>query len=85
MTADLPTISVGFDCDTGGWRIFATSYGSTMPAGERLFRAPPLPNIRFSHESKEAAETDAGKLREYVGRVWTQRGPSKAQQRKQHD
>lgn len=85
MTADLPTISVGFDCDTGGCRLYATSYGSAMPAGERLFRAPPLPNIRFSHEDREQAETDAGKLREYVERTWTQRGPSRKQVREKRE
>lgn len=85
MTADLPLISVLYDADTGPWSIYATSYNDMRPAGERLFRAPPHPAIRFSHESKEAAEADAGKLREYVERVWAQRGPSKAAQRKQHD
>jgi hypothetical protein len=85
VTADLPLISVLYDADSGLWRLYATSYNDMRPAGERLFRAPPHPAIRFSHEDREQAETDAGKLREYVERVWTQRGPSKAQQRKQHD
>ncbi len=38
-----------------------------MPAGKRLFRAPPHPDINFSHETMQAAEDAASKLRSYLG------------------
>ena len=63
---DLPTISVAHDLDTGDYRLYVTSYGSTMPAGPRLFRAPPHPDIRFSHISEAHAEHDATLLRAYI-------------------
>lgn len=37
-----------------------------MPAGQRLFRAPPHPDIVFSHPTMEAAEDAAAKLRAYL-------------------
>lgn len=39
---------------------------SAMPCGARIFRGPPHPKIEFSHETMEAAETDARKLRAYL-------------------
>lgn len=39
---------------------------SPAPAGQRLFRAPPHPEIEFSHDTIEAAEVDARKLRAYL-------------------
>lgn len=39
---------------------------SATPAGQRLFRAPPHPEIEFSHATAEAAEDDARKLRAYL-------------------
>lgn len=82
MTAALPTISVAFDHADEAHVIYATSYGRTAPAGERLFRAPPHPAITFRHEEQASAEKDAATLREYISRTW-QGGPSKAKVRKQ--
>lgn len=65
-----PRISVLEDVDTGLFALYATSYGSTMPAGPRLFRAPPHPDIAFRHTSQAGAERDAAKLTEYIGRTW---------------
>ncbi len=36
------------------------------PCGPRLFRAPPHPDIQFSHPTIDAAEADARKLRVYL-------------------
>lgn len=37
-----------------------------MPAGDRLFRAPPIPDIKFDHALLADAERDAAKLRTYM-------------------
>lgn len=39
---------------------------AAMPAGPRLFRAPPLPDIQFTHALLPDAERDASLLRKYV-------------------
>lgn len=59
-------------CDDGRMR--------PMPAGERLFRAPPYPEMKFSHQTIEQAEEDAQKLRSYLAAL-APRKPSKKQQR----
>ncbi len=82
MSADTPQISTAFDMDEGQHVIMASSYGQTMPAGPRLFRSPPYPDIRFSHDNQADAERDARKLREYLEGVASKRGPSKAKLRK---
>lgn len=84
MKAALPQISISFDADTGEWALQATSYGQTTPAGARLFRAEPWPDVKFSHEDRAAAEKDAATLRAYLERVWDG-GPSKKKQREAHD
>lgn len=78
----LPIITVIFDEDDGLWTLYATSYGRTTPAGPRLFRAPPHPDIRFSHETAEAADKDAATLRQYLEGLGQRKGPSKAKLRK---
>lgn len=37
-----------------------------FPAGPRLFRAPPIPDIQFQHASHADAERDAVLLRRYI-------------------
>jgi hypothetical protein len=76
-----PTISTALDLDDGLWHIEATSYGRTQPAGPRLFRAQPWPDIQFQHDTQEAAERDAAKLRAYL--EGATKGPSRARLRKQ--
>ena len=55
-------ISVVLDLDADCWRLYATRYNYTMPAGERLFRAKPYPEILFSHPTEAGARADADKL-----------------------
>ena len=64
--AELPAISVAFDMDEGVYRIYASSYGQTTPAGERLFRGHPWPVVQFVHAEEAAALRDARTLREYL-------------------
>lgn len=52
---------------------------SCMPAGARLFRAPPLPDIQFSHDLFADAASDARKLQAYVDQAGD--APTKKQQR----
>ena len=65
-----PVITVAFDVEGMVHRLFATSYRSTEPAGERLFHSPPFPEIKFEHETVEAAQADAAKLTAYIERTW---------------
>ncbi len=83
MTALTPVITTAYDADTGLWHLEATSYGRTSPAGPRLFRAAPHPDIAFAHEDKAAAEADALKLTRYLEGLTARKGPSKAALRKQ--
>ena len=80
--SETPTISVQFDFDDGAYVLMATSYGRTQPAGPRLFRAAPHPDIAFAHPTEEAAEADAQKLRAYLDSLGQRKGPSKAKLRK---
>ncbi len=48
------------------FRLYCTKIGYTMPAGERLFRAKPYPEVKFVHDSEEAAQADAYKLQKYL-------------------
>lgn len=77
-------ISVEYDADAEEYVLMVTSFGRTEPAGARLFRAPPHPNILFRHLTRETADGDARKLQAYIGDVAPKR-PSKAAMRKQHD
>ena len=64
-----PTISVTLDADTMTYVIMTTSHGRTEPCGPRIFRAPPHPDVAFSHESAEGAERDAAKIRAYLANL----------------
>lgn len=66
----IPTITISLDLDTGVYTLMASSYGYTMPAGPRLFRAPPHPAIKFVHDTESAAEADAVKLRQHIAERW---------------
>lgn len=82
MTAEPVTISTAFDPENEQWEIQATSYGRVQPAGPRLFRAAPHPDIAFSHADKAAAEKDAATLRRYLEELSQRKGPSRAKLRK---
>lgn len=84
MTSALPQISLSFDSDSGEWVLMATSYHQTAPAGPRLFRAEPHPDVKWSHEDRGAAEKDAATLKAYLERVWGG-APSKRKQREAYD
>ncbi len=47
------------------------------PVGARLFRAPPHPEVTFEHETLEAAETDAAKVRAYLAALPTRKQTKK--------
>lgn len=79
MTA--PHITVIYDLESEAHVLHATSYGQTMPAGPRLFRAPPWPDIAFEHSTAEAASHDAALLQRYLDDAHARRGPSKAKLR----
>lgn len=61
-----PTIHIEFDSDEGDYVLMCESYSRVAPAGPRLFRAPPYPEIQFRHAEIEQAEADASKLRAYL-------------------
>lgn len=69
--SNIPVITVAQDFDTGECRLMATSFGMTAPAGPRLFRAPPHPDIQFTHSDPESAERDAEKLRAHMADKWS--------------
>ena len=75
MKADPVVISVGQAGDI--WRILATNYGRTEPAGERIFRAPPHPEIKYVHTTRESAQADADKLTRYLNECTAKSRPSK--------
>ncbi len=64
------TIFTLFDPEIDRHEIWVSSKGmSPAPAGPRLFRASPHPNIQFTHETAEAANKDAEKLRAYIANL----------------
>ena len=52
-----------------------------MPAGPRLFRAPPHPAIKWEHDTMESAQADAATLRAYLASH--RKGPSEKALREQ--
>lgn len=79
------TISVRPDLDTGRHDLYvADGRMSAMPAGPRLFRAPPLPDIQFSHENMADAMRDAEKLRVYLAGVQPAKKKTKGKDSDQH-
>lgn len=70
------TITHSYDADDFCWRLYVSAPGQSapMPAGERLFRAQPHPEIEFTHDSEAGAARDAARLREYLGRVGERKG-----------
>jgi hypothetical protein len=66
--SQIPVITVEGSGDS--WKLMATSYSTTSPAGERLFRAPPFPKIEFSHTKEADARRDAAILTDYIDKTW---------------
>jgi hypothetical protein len=75
------TFSVAFSPDDMCFRIYCESHGRTAIAGPRILRGGPWPDVQWAHETQEAAEADAKKLRAYFEGLG--RGPSKSKLRKQ--
>lgn len=59
------TFFTQLDLDTDRWTIMCRSHGYEEVAGPRLFRSPPWPEIKFEHETEEAAMNDLNVLRKY--------------------
>jgi hypothetical protein len=66
--SQIPIISIEGSGDS--WRLMATSYNTTAPAGPRLFRAPPFPKIEFKHTNEADARRDASELVRYIDSTW---------------
>lgn len=64
-----PVISTSFRGDR--WYIMVTSYGRTEVAGPRILRAPPHPDIEWSHPEQGQAESHAQLLRNYLDQLPT--------------
>ena len=61
------TITIEYDADTDRYHLMVSDGRmSPMPAGPRLFRAPPFPEIKWAHDALEGAKLDASKLQRYV-------------------
>lgn len=76
-----PVISV-FQSAADLFYLVATSYERTMPAGPRLFRGAPHPDIKFTHTMASEAQKHASMLQEYINDRWGDKMPSKAKLRK---
>ena len=78
MTPPLITVALTED---GEWQLMASSYGQTMPAGDRLIHAVngKWPRILYVSPTKEQAEVNATLLREHIG-SWGKQ-PSKKEAR----
>jgi hypothetical protein len=57
-----PVLSVAFSPEDLCFRIYC---GRVAIAGPRILRGYPHPDIQWAHETQEAAEKDAEKLRGY--------------------
>jgi len=68
--AAIPTVSALLDMETGQWRLFASSYGMTTPAGPRLFRGGIPPALNWVSDTQEAANAEVALLTEYLNSTW---------------
>jgi hypothetical protein len=73
----VPRIFVQFDLDTESYDLMCESHNRTMPAGPRLFRAPPHPRVQFHHASLTEAEKDAREMRTYLAGIGNNKSESK--------
>jgi hypothetical protein len=80
--AEAPVITVSLDMDEGVYRLMASSYGRTTPAGVRLFHAAPHPDIKFEHADEASALHDAAALTAYIESTWKQ-APSRTKLRRE--
>ena len=69
------TVTIEYDFETDRYHLMVSDGRmNPMPAGPRLFRAPPFPDIRWSHDALEAAKMDAGKLQKYMSSEQQRKG-----------
>lgn len=73
------TLFLQFDLETEHWEIMCEdSRMRAMPAGPRLFRAPPHPDVAFRHLDKQGAEGAMNTLNRYFAQL-----PEKKQTKKE--
>jgi hypothetical protein len=77
------TITTHYDFEMDRYELLVTSHGRTNPAGPRLFRGAPWPDVQFQHATKEAAQKDADTLQAYLDACAERKKPSKAAMRRQ--
>ncbi len=74
------TLFLQFDMDRDHWDIMVESPGMRpMPAGPRLFRGPPHPDVEFAHARKGDAQAAIVLLNQYFATI--QKGPTKKELR----
>lgn len=61
-----PHITTELNGDSDLWHLYATSYMKTEPAGERLFRSRPYPDVQFCHADEATANEHAARLQAYL-------------------
>lgn len=64
-----PEIFTAFDDETGQHVIMVRSHGRSEPFGPRIFRAPPHPVVKFSHDSAGSAAADVAKIKAYFAEL----------------
>ena len=75
-----PRLFPQYDADDDLWRIMVATHGlSPMPAGPRLFRAPPHPDVKWAHASKAEADAAISVIQKYLAR--SSAAPSKRELR----
>lgn len=61
------TLYPQYDMDTGMYEIWVSDERMRpMPAGPRIFRAPPLPDVKFCHEDMSSAQKDCRTIMTYL-------------------
>lgn len=72
---------IQFDLDTEHWEIMCEdSRMRAMPAGPRLYKAPPHPDVEFRHLERQGAERAIATLEKYFAGL-SDRKPTKKQER----
>lgn len=73
------TISIAHNEDTDQFDLMVSDGRMrAMPAGPRIFRAPPHPDVAFAHDTKKQAEGAADAVRKYLSTI---KEPTKRQVR----
>lgn len=70
-----PVITTSFDLSSDSYRLMATSFLKTEPAGDRLFRGGEYPAVSYVHDDADTAELDRAKLQSYCDLAWQGKAP----------